>query len=80
MLRELFPKGQRVLDVAALSHINVNQFYGIEIGEFPARIAEVAMWMMDHIMNNRLRREFRRQSETFHEAWVAAGNRANAPK
>jgi len=31
-----------------------NQFYGIEIEEFPVRIAEVAMWMMDHIMNMRL--------------------------
>src|SRR5690606_18723223 len=26
--------------------------------EFPARIAETAMWMMDHIMNNRLSQEF----------------------
>ena len=49
---------QRVLDTADLSRINVNQFYGIEIGEFPARIAETALWMMDHIMNNRLSLEF----------------------
>ena len=34
------------------------QFYGIEIGEFPARIAATALWMMDHIMNNRLSLEF----------------------
>jgi hypothetical protein len=46
------------LDVSELSQINVDQFYGIEIGEFPARIAETAMWMMDHIMNNRLSFEF----------------------
>ncbi|MDP4031695.1 MAG: hypothetical protein Q8P60_02375 [Pseudorhodobacter sp.] len=46
------------LDVADLSRINVDQFYGIEIGEFPARIAETAMWMMDHIMNNMLSLEF----------------------
>lgn len=58
LLREIYPKGQRVLDVAGLSRVNVNQFYGIEIGEFPARIAEVALWMMDHIMNNRLSLEF----------------------
>ena len=46
---------QRALDAAELlSRITVDQFYGIEIGEFPARIAETAMWMMDHIMNNRL--------------------------
>ena len=38
----------------SFSVIDVDQFYGIEIGEFPARIAETALWMMDHIMNNRL--------------------------
>lgn len=47
-----------VLDASDLSRINVDQFYGIEIGEFPARIAETAMWMMDHMMNNRLSLEF----------------------
>ena len=45
---------QQELDVERLSWITVDQFYGIELGEFPARIAETALWMMDHIMNNRL--------------------------
>lgn len=59
VLRELNPRGQTTfLDVALLSQIDVNQFYGIEIHEFPARIAEVALWMMDHIMNNKLSLEF----------------------
>ena len=62
MLRELRAltgeAAQRVLDVAELSVVNVDQFYGIELGEFPARIAETALWMMDHIMNNRLSLEF----------------------
>ena len=58
ILRELNPRGQRVIDVTRLSRLNVNQFYGMEIDEFPARIAEVALWMMDHIMNNRLSLEF----------------------
>ena len=43
-----------------LSVVDVDQFHGIEIGEFPARIAETALWMMDHIMNNRLSLEFGR--------------------
>ena len=51
---------QDVLDVGFLSHVDVDQFYGIEIGEFPVRIAETALWMMDHIMNNRLSLEFGR--------------------
>ena len=54
LLRDRPDEAQRVLDTADLSRITVGQFYGIEIGEFPARIAETAMWMMDHIMNNRL--------------------------
>ncbi|TIX91604.1 DNA methyltransferase [Rhizobium sp. P44RR-XXIV] len=51
-------EAQAELDAAELSRLNVDQFYGIEIGEFPARIAETALWMMDHIMNNRLSLEF----------------------
>jgi len=58
VLKEINPRGQRELDVAALSKVHVSQFYGVEIGEFPARIAEVALWMMDHIMNVRLSLEF----------------------
>jgi hypothetical protein len=58
VLKELNPSGQRVIDVALLSKLNVHQFYGIEIDEFPARIAEVALWMMDHIMNNKVSLEF----------------------
>ena len=46
------------LELAVQSVVEVDQFYGIEIGEFPARIAATALWMMDHIMNNRLSLEF----------------------
>ncbi|MDE0261252.1 MAG: hypothetical protein OXJ37_02450 [Bryobacterales bacterium] len=46
------------LAVDVWSVIDVDQFYGIEIGEFPARIAATALWMMDHIMNARLSLEF----------------------
>jgi hypothetical protein len=60
VLKVLYPAGQLDLEAAALSKVDVNQFHGIEIDEFPARIAETAMWMMDHIMNNRLSLEFGR--------------------
>ena len=50
--------GTGVLDVSLLSAVNVDQFHGIEMDEFPARIAETALWMMDHIMNVRLSLEF----------------------
>jgi hypothetical protein len=45
---------QTELDTAALSVVTVEQFYGIEFEEFPSRIAEVAMWMTDHLANNEL--------------------------
>ena len=31
--------------------VDVDQFYGIELEEFPAQIAQVALWLMDHQMN-----------------------------
>ena len=58
VLRQLHPSGQLSAFAELLSVVNVDQFYGIEISEFPARIAETALWMMDHIMNNRLSLEF----------------------
>ncbi len=58
LLKALRKDSQLKLDVAHLSKVDVDQFYGIELGEFAARIAEVALWMMDHIMNNRLSLEF----------------------
>ncbi len=38
-------------DISKLIRVNVNQFYGIEIEDFPAQIAKVGMWLMDHQMN-----------------------------
>ncbi len=58
VLREVYPEKQLDALAGTLSVIDVDQFYGIELGEFPARIAETALWMMDHIMNNRLSLEF----------------------
>ena len=54
VLRAIYPTNQLTLDAQVLSKIDVDQFYGIEFSEFPARIAETAMWMMDHIMNAQL--------------------------
>jgi hypothetical protein len=48
----------QLFDVATMVNVNVDQFFGIELLEFPVRIAEVAMWMMDHIMNERLSAAF----------------------
>lgn len=38
--------------------VDVDQFYGIEVEEFPAQIAQVALWLMDHQMNLRVAERF----------------------
>lgn len=49
---------QLSLDVANLVKVKASNFGGIEINEFPARIAEVAMWLIDHQMNLQMENEF----------------------
>lgn len=49
-----YGKTQIILDIGHLNRVSVNQFHGIEILEFPAEIARVSMWLMDHQMNVRL--------------------------
>lgn len=58
VLRALYGSGQQVLDVQTLINVDVDQFYGIEIEEFPAQIAQVALWLTDHQMNMKISEEF----------------------
>lgn len=54
-LRQLSRGGQELL---RFTQIDVDQFYGIEIEEFPAQIAQVALWLVDHQMNLLFSEEF----------------------
>jgi len=58
VMRALNKNGQRFLDVSQVLWIDVDQFYGIEYEEFPAQIAQVAMWLIDHQMNMQVSNEF----------------------
>lgn len=40
------------------SYISINQFYGIEIEDWPAEIAHVSMWLMQHLMNQETNARF----------------------
>jgi len=57
ILKEI-QKGQQVIALESLMLCNVDRFYGIEIEEFPAQIAQVALWLMDHQMNMLFSQEF----------------------
>ena len=55
MLRELHQaRTSDFLDVSQLVFVDVDQFYGIELEEFPAQIAQVVLWLTDHQMNLRV--------------------------
>ncbi|SMD41764.1 Methyltransferase domain-containing protein [Aquiflexum balticum DSM 16537] len=57
VLKEIYG-AQQAIGIQEIMSIDVDQFYGIEYDEFPARIAEVALWLMDHQMNLRISEEF----------------------
>ena len=46
------------------SYISINQFYGIEIEDWPSEIAHVSMWLMQHLMNQETNARFGSNIET----------------
>ena len=51
-LLHLKEQQQLTMDVVqSYVQVDVDQFHGIEIEEWPAQIAQVAMWLIDHQMN-----------------------------
>jgi hypothetical protein len=58
ILRQVNRFGQRKLDIFHAVQVDVDQFFGIEIEEFPAQIAQVALWLTDHQMNQKVSAEF----------------------
>ncbi|POP51538.1 class I SAM-dependent DNA methyltransferase [Zhongshania marina] len=54
VIKRLYGKDQQQLSMDAIDQyvrVDVDQFHGIEIEEWPAQIAQVAMWLIDHQMN-----------------------------
>jgi len=56
-------QNQTLMDIGDYFLLDVDRFYGIEYEEFPAQIAQVAMWLIDHQMNMKA-------SQTFGEYYV----------
>lgn len=53
--------GQLAVSLELLCKVRVDHFYGIEIAEFPARIARTALYLMDHLENRRVSVDFGEQ-------------------
>ncbi|HBD93247.1 MAG: methylase [Spirochaetes bacterium RIFOXYB1_FULL_32_8] len=58
VIRNLNKEGQRFFNIKDMILLTIDHFFGIEYEEFPARIAGVAMWLMDHQMNMLVSQEF----------------------
>lgn len=58
ILRAMNKTGTGFLNVQDIIWLDVDMMHGIEYEEFPARIAEVAMWLIDHQMNMAISNEF----------------------
>jgi hypothetical protein len=61
VIEALYQKDQeagQVTDPRLLIKCNVDQFHGIEIEEFPAQIAQLALWLVDHQVNLRVSERF----------------------
>ncbi|MBK6548213.1 MAG: hypothetical protein IPG15_07330 [Arcobacter sp.] len=64
---------ENVLDISSIVWCDVDQFHGIEVEEFPAQIAQVAMWLIDHQMNMMI-------SEHFGQYFVRLPEKSNSLK
>jgi len=51
VLKAIHGRQALLTDVTDSIKVNVDQMYGIEIEEFPALIAQTALWLTDHQMN-----------------------------
>ena len=58
VLRAASRFGEQTGHVFGFLKVDVDQFYGIEVEEFPAQIAQVALWLTDHQMNVEAGEEF----------------------
>ena len=82
ILRELKKINEKVygigfLNIGDILKVKIDQFYGIEHDEFPARIAEVAMYLIDHQMNLKVQLEFGQYFNTLplkKSATIVCGN------
>jgi len=61
VIEALHGMGSQQLSLDAIDQyvqVDVDQFHGIEIEEWPAQIARVAIWLMDHQMNIKVSQSF----------------------
>jgi len=57
-MKENAPQENLWMSVSMACKVNIGQFYGIEIEEFPVDVARVSMVLMEHVMNRKVGETF----------------------
>ena len=57
-LRKNCTPSVQMLDFIDVSCIHLNQFYGIELLDFPHEVAMLSLWLAEHQMNNKFHADF----------------------
>lgn len=57
-LRKKCTPSVQMLDFIDVSCIHLNQFYGIELLDFPHEVAMLSLWLAEHQMNNKFHADF----------------------
>lgn len=76
-LKELTPQESQLLDIKFMQKVSIEQFYGMELEEFPVDIARVSLFLMDHVMNLKCAEAFGQTYPTIplkHSATIVCAN------
>ena len=57
-MKEIAPQESLWINVSMACKVTIDQFYGIELEEFPAEVARVSMLLMEHVMNMKVGKQF----------------------
>jgi hypothetical protein len=58
VLKELYKHTEAIENIDSILKVSLSQFYGIEIDDFAAQIATLAMWLTEHQMNIKFSQTF----------------------
>ena len=57
-MKEIAPQESLWINVSMACKVTIDQFYGIELEEFPVEVARVSMLLMEHVMNMKVGKTF----------------------
>lgn len=57
-MKEIAPQESLWINVSMACKVTIDQFYGIELEEFPTEVARVSMLLMEHVMNMKVGKAF----------------------